>query len=61
MTKAEKGMCVLTVLFGVCLLIGMYLVKTGSLESMKFWTAGVMGVMATFGLIAAYGIKSTGK
>lgn len=59
MTKAEIGMLVLTVLFGVGLLVGMGLAKTGTVESMTFWTAGVIGLMATFGLIAAFGFKNS--
>lgn len=59
MTKVEIGMVVLTALFLAALIVGMSLVKSGTLDSMVFWTAGVMGLMATFGLIAAYGIKNT--
>jgi len=57
MTKAEKSMVVLTALFLAMLIGGMFLVKSGSLDSMVFWTAGVMGLMAVFGLIAAFGIR----
>lgn len=58
MTKAEIGMLVLTLLFGASLLFGMRLVKIGAIESMTFWTVGVMGLMVLFGLIAAFGIKN---
>ena len=58
MTKAEKGMAVLTALFLVLLIVGMHLVKTDALDSMTYWTAGVMGLMAVFGLIASIGIKN---
>lgn len=58
MTKAEAGMLILTLLFGAGLLFGMFMVRSGSLDSMVFWTAGVMGLMAIFGLIAAYGIRT---
>lgn len=61
MTKAETGMLVLTLAFIAALLLGMRLVGTGALDSMTFWTAGVMGLMALFALIAAFGLNSQNK
>lgn len=58
MTKAELGMLVIVIVFGGLLLGGLTMLRAGSLPPMTFWTAGVMGLMATFGLIAAWGLSS---
>lgn len=59
MTKGEIVMLVIVLLFVAVLLVGMNMIKAGSLETMTFWTAGVMGIMAIFGLIAAFGFKNS--